>query len=274
MSIDKHSYVLLSFDIEEFDTPNEYGSSLSLSEQISLSEQGTNIILDILQESNIKATFFCTTNFATHAQSTINRIISEGHEIASHGCSHRTPCNIDITKSKELLENLFCVNIYGYRQPRMQKVDLHKTNYVYNASINPTFIPGRYFNFNSPRTIFEEDGVISIPASVTPFFRIPLFWLSLHHMHISLYEFLVKRTLSHDGYFNTYFHPWEFINLSVPNLKNLPYIIKHNSGEKMIHRLKHFITFLSKCNVQFVTYYQMTTIYKKANEINSSNSML
>lgn len=31
-------YILLSFDIEEFDTPNEYGCTMSLLEQIALSE--------------------------------------------------------------------------------------------------------------------------------------------------------------------------------------------------------------------------------------------
>jgi peptidoglycan/xylan/chitin deacetylase (PgdA/CDA1 family) len=49
--------ILLSFDIEEFDMPFEYGKSLGFDEQLAISTEGTLAILDILREANIKATF-------------------------------------------------------------------------------------------------------------------------------------------------------------------------------------------------------------------------
>ena len=276
VDVSKEKYTLLSFDVEEFDIPSEYGYNMTLPEQVSLSEQGVNIILDLLKEKKIKSTFFCTTNFATHAQYTIKRIIEDGHEIASHGCNHIKPNIGDELVSKKILEKLFDVNIYGYRQPRMQEIDSVKVRetYAYNASLNPTFIPGRYANQTKSRTIFKQDGLVSIPSSVTPMLRFPLFWLSLHHLPICVYNFLVKRTLTYDGYFNTYFHPWEFIDLSHQDFDKIPYIIRHNSGKMMVYRLRKLIDSLIKLGVKFITYNEMTIIYNKRYETDCGNAML
>lgn len=267
-------YVMLSFDTEEFDIPCEYGYKMPLEDQVTLSVYGLNVILDILSEKKIKATFFCTTNFAIIAPNIIRRIITDGHEVASHGCNHTNPKSEDIPKSKKNLEEMFGVSILGYRQPRMQKPSIGdvQKEYMYDASLNPTVIPGRYLNIKKTKTIHKKNGLIIIPASVSPYFRIPLFWLSLHHLPLFIYKFLLKRTLTHDGYFNTYFHPWEFIDLSM--FSKLPYIIKHNTGEQMTLRLMHIIDYLKQCEVEFITYSEMAMIYEKYYEIKCDNSML
>ena len=59
--------ILLSFDTEEFDVPREHGVEYSLEEGMKVSIFGTNRILDTLKENNVKATFFCTGNFAENA---------------------------------------------------------------------------------------------------------------------------------------------------------------------------------------------------------------
>ena len=95
----KMKTVLLSFDLEEFDMPKEYAKSIDFSEQIRVSAEGTQIILDLLLQNDIKATFFSTVVFATHAGSLIKRIINEGHELASHGYYH------SVFEEKHLLES-------------------------------------------------------------------------------------------------------------------------------------------------------------------------
>jgi hypothetical protein len=139
----------------------------------------------------------------------------------------------------------------------MFKVDIAeqaRQGYLYNASLNPAFIPGRYMHLTTPRTYFWEKGVLQIPASVSPILRIPMFWLSLHNFPLWLYKALTFRILKHDGYFNTYFHPWEFYPLGEhPELK-MPYIIKHNAGQGMYDRLKELILSLKSRGEQFETY--------------------
>ena len=71
--------ILLSFDIEEFDMPLEYGKEIDFHDQIDISINGSNHILDILDKHGVKATFFSTVVFAQHAPEVIKRIISGGH---------------------------------------------------------------------------------------------------------------------------------------------------------------------------------------------------
>lgn len=240
--------ILLSFDIEEFDTPTEYGATISVQEQIKLSARGTRNILDLLHTHQIKATFFCTANFAIHQPDLIKEMIQEGHEVASHGYYHSSFEIKDLATSRKALEELTGKQIHGFRMARMMPVDeaeIAKAGYHYNSSLNPTFIPGRYSNWSEPRTFFHKENVLQIPASVSPLLRIPLFWLSFHNFPKGLYRFLCDRTLKKDGYLNIYFHPWEFIDLRDKSLQ-LPFIIRNNSGEKMIERLGDFISSYKK----------------------------
>ena len=147
--------ILLSFDIEEFDAPLEHGVELPFEEQMRTS-------LDIQKG---------------------------GHEIASHGFYHSSFETADLRKSKEALEELTGQPVNGFRMARMMPVEeeeIHKAGYLYNSSLNPTCIPGRYNHLGQPRTYFMKDGVLQLPASVTPIVRFPLFWLAYHNLPASL----------------------------------------------------------------------------------------
>lgn len=258
--------ILLSFDIEEFDGPREHGVDYSLEEAMEVSVKGTNIILDILKANDVRATMFCTGNFAENAPDTMKRILAEGHEIACHGVDHWQPKESDFVKSKEIIEDIANITVTGYRQPRMFPVvesEIRNAGYTYNSSLNPAFIPGRYMNLRTPRTYFVKDGVMQIPASVTPIIRFPLFWLSLHNLPESIYHRMTKRVLKHDGYFVTYFHPWEFYELKEhPELK-MPFIIKNHSGREMAERLDRLIKMLKGEGHKFITYTEFVNLKKQ-----------
>jgi hypothetical protein len=246
--------IYLSFDIEEFDMPMEYGKNIPFDEQMSISIIGTNLILDLLDKHNIKATFFSTATFAIHAPEVMKRIVNGGHEIASHTYYHSNFEVSHLKLSKDKLEELTGQKVIGFRMPRMQPVDeaaIFKAGYQYNSSINPTYLPGRYNNLGVSRTYFNQDGVLQIPASVTPLVRFPLFWLSFHNLPLYLYQFLCKWTLKKDKYLNIYFHPWEFTNLNQPEKFNFPGYISKNSGEAMIARMDKFIAWGKKNKYEF-----------------------
>ena len=249
--------ILLSFDIEEFDMPFEYGKEISFNDQMEISIEGTNFILDILEKHKIKATFFSTVTFALNAPKVMERIVNGGHEIASHSYYHSNFKVEHLLSSKLKLEELTGLPITGYRMPRMQPVDekeIFKAGYIYNSSINPTYLPGRYNNFNISRTFFKQDGVWQIPASVTPIFRFPLFWLSFHNLPLPIYKFLSKWTLKKDNYLNIYFHPWEFTDLNQPERFNFPGYVSKNSGSKMSFRMNNFIEWSLKNDFKFGTF--------------------
>lgn len=249
--------VLLSFDIEEFDMPFEYDKSISFEEQMRISIEGTTAILDLLEKHHIKATFFSTVTFAINAPEIMKRIVREGHEVASHSYYHSDFKVEHLKESKDKLEEITNTKVVGYRMPRMYPVDekeIFKAGYSYNSSINPTYLPGRYNHFDKPRTYFLQEGVMQIPASVSPLVRFPLFWLSFHNLPLWLYQFIAKITLKKDTYLNVYFHPWEFTDLNQPEKFNFPSYVSKNTGDQMIKRFDAFITWMQEKKITFGTF--------------------
>lgn len=249
--------VLLSFDIEEFDMPFEYGKEITFEDQIAISRAGTIAILDLLDQYQAKATFFCTVTFAENIADLIKRIIESGHELASHGYYHSDFKPEHLLQSKLKLQELSGVEITGYRMARMMPVDekeVQKAGYIYNTSINPTYLPGRYNNFNISRTFFKKDQVLQIPASVSPLIRFPLFWLSFHNLPLSIYKFLASWTYKKDGYLNIYFHPWEFTDLDDVERFGFPGYVRKNTGIKMIKRMEQLIAWMKTKGYPFGTF--------------------
>ncbi len=249
--------ILLSFDIEEFDMPLEYHTSISFNDQIRISIAGATRILDLLKKHQIKATFFSTVIFAENAPEIIKRLVNEGHELASHTYYHSQFEDEHILQSKLRLEELSGARVLGFRMPRMAPVKnelLAAAGYTYNSSLNPTYLPGRYNHFNEKRTHFTKENVVQIPASVSPIIRFPLFWLSFHNLPLSIYQYLCAKTYLKDGYLNLYFHPWEFTDLSDKKRFGLPSYVSRNSGIQMEKRMDTFITNMKAKKYAFGTF--------------------
>lgn len=253
--------VSLSFDIEEFDVPLENGIDIPFEEQMRISHYGALRILDVMKRYGLRATFFCTVRFAENAPDVVARIVNEGHEIASHGCCHSDFKIEHLAESKARLETVSGRTVYGYRMARMallSEKEVANAGYEYNSSLNPTFIPGRYNKTNMPATKFIKDGVIQIPASVSPVFRLPLFWLGLHNYPMWLYKFLARWTLARRKALVIYMHPWEFYNIHEMDRKySLSWIMTHNCGVALEKRLCSVIECLQNINAEFVTMHEL-----------------
>lgn len=247
--------LVLTFDVEEFDVPNEFGHPISFDEQIEISRKGTIAVLDLLQEFGVNATFFTTARFAAEAEDIVKRIVSAGHELASHSYVHNKFIDGDLLRSRVALEKISGVSVKGFRMPQMMRVspkDLLLAGYEYDSSIHPTYIPGRYNRLSEQRTIHRTGGLLEIPASVTPVVRFPLFWISLHVLPMWMYLALCRRTLNHDGYLNLYLHPWEFVSL-YDNRFRLPWYMTMNSGSPLLERLRAVVRHFKKSGVPFIT---------------------
>lgn len=250
--------ILLSFDLEEFDIPQEYGQLLNESTQLEISRRGLIEILALLERLEIQVTFFVTANFALHNQSLIQKIANH-HEIASHGFYHSQFCLEDLENSRKTLEKISGVKVSGFRMARLKFVrerEIERAGYQYNSSMNPTYIPGRYNNFWKPRTIYYSNNLLNLPVSVTPIIRFPLFWLSFKNLPLPLFQFASQVTLATDSYLNLYFHPWEFTDISQ---FKLPGYIKNNSGLKLLRKLEKYLIWLKR-TAQFMTISEFKTL--------------
>ena len=237
--------VLFTVDVEEFDTALEYGHSLSLAEQIAVSTRGLRLLADRLAALRVRATLFTTANYALREQTLIQQL-AERHEIASHGYYHTTFEPADLLTSRQALESLIGRPVVGFRRARMGAVDvadLRQAGYLYNSSLHPTLVPGRYNHLNEPRIPFFEGAILQIPASVTPRLRLPLFWLSLKNFPFVWYKQLCLQTLRTDGHLNLYVHPWEFTDLSA--YSRIPTYVRRYSHERLLDRVEALLRFLA-----------------------------
>ncbi|GFE60828.1 XrtA system polysaccharide deacetylase [Geobacter sp. AOG2] len=87
-------------------------------------ERNTSVILDMLDEFGVKATFFILGWVAERAPDIVKEIHRRGHEIACHGYGHQLVYAIgpdkfreDIAKSRSILENISGERVIGYRAP-------------------------------------------------------------------------------------------------------------------------------------------------------------
>ena len=243
--------ILLSFDVEEFDMPLEYNFNIAIETQMEIGKKGLDNLMPILNDQNYTTTLFTTANFANQYPDSI-KALSEKHEIASHTFYHSKFSTVDLLASRIRLEEIIQKPVKGLRMPRMRQVpvgDINEAGYSYDASIHPTWLPGRYNNFHLPRTKYSEQGLIRVPASVSPNFRIPLFWLSFKNFPYAIYLKLALQTLYKDGYLSMYFHPWEFTNITA---FGLPKYTTKGSDNELLDKLYRLLNDLNK-QAEFIT---------------------
>jgi len=242
--------ILLSFDIEEFDLPTEFGTEISRGEMFAIAGDGTRRILRIVNEVGIHVTFFVTAAFAREFPDLVREMKSSGHEIASHGFSHTSFEPADLKRSREALEEITGAPIRGFRMARLAKVgkqDILDAGYEYESSLNPVWLPGRYNNFTAPLKPFCENcGLWQMPVSALPVIRLPLFWLSFKNLPLPLYLRLAKTAMSATGFFNMYSHPWEYHERAAEAQWKIPGYIVCHAGEAQCLRLRRLITDLGR----------------------------
>ena len=192
-----------------------------------------------MDKEKIACTFFTTANYAQQKPEQIKQL-SALHEIASHSFFHSSFNTTDLKTSKEILESICDTRVVGFRMPRMAEIkyaDLLDAGYLYDSSLNPTYIPGRYNHFKASKTIFKKDGLTIFPATVTPNLRVPLFWLTFKSCSIKWFCKRVQKCLDEYEYVNLYFHPWEFADTSKFKLPS--YISK--DPKIMLDKLQYFV---------------------------------
>jgi peptidoglycan/xylan/chitin deacetylase (PgdA/CDA1 family) len=246
---------MLTFDLEEFDIPEEYGQKVSEHDQMHVTLSGMERVLEVLDKHHIKATFFTTGHFARYSSELV-KALSQKHEIASHAMYH-SPFHefeeSDIEESKVVLEGITGKEVTGFRMPRLKPFDRSKLagmGMQYTSCINPTYLPGRYNSLHKNPLPDKEDGLIELPCSTVPFFRFPLFWLAFKNLPIGLYTALCRITLNSRKNLMLYYHPWEFADIGH---YNLPGYVKTPNGQKLTNKLEQLIKSLKSQGASFVT---------------------
>lgn len=195
-------------------------------------ERQNKIILDLLEETGNKATFFILGMLAKYKPELVKAIANKGHEIAIHGQNHEAMFTLspdkafrDLEESVKIVSEITGQKIYGYRAPFFS---INETNlYVleiladlgltYDSSIFPLKMP-RYgiTNFNENDCLYKLPNgkeIVELPLTVSNYFGKK--WPVSGGGYIRLMpKFLVNKVFNDFTRQNKnsmiYMHPYEF----------------------------------------------------------------
>jgi polysaccharide deacetylase family protein (PEP-CTERM system associated) len=212
--------------------------------------RNTQIILDILEARNVKATFFIVGWIAERYPQLVRKISNQGHELGCHSYWHRKVYDLtpeefraDTHRSKSLLEDITGQPVYGYRAPSYSITQkslwaldiLSGLGFRYDSSIFPTY-HDNYGIPDAPRFVYnlKEQEMIEYPISTAKIFgrNLPISGGGYFRLFpYSITRAALKRINTVESQpFVFYFHPWE-IDPDQPRV----------DGAGLLSRFRHYV---------------------------------
>ena len=221
----------LTFDVEDYFQVSNFEGAVKREDwdrYESRVVENTRRILDILLRHGTKATFFILGWTAERFPEIAREIDSQGHEIASHGYSHRLVYRMskeefreDLTRSIKILESLIDKRIMGFRaascsitRDSLWAFDLLKECGIkYDASIFPIH-HDRYGIPDAERFIhrYNGNGLVEFPFSTMRIFgkNAPVGGGGYLRLYPYWFTKLAINRIDRTGHpAMVYIHPWE-----------------------------------------------------------------
>jgi len=173
----------LSVDVEDYFQVSAFASCVDRADWDRLPcrvERNVDRLLELFATRNAQATFFTLGWIAERYPQLVRRIVAAGHELASHGHAHlraneqtRAEFRADITRAREVLQDVSGVEVSGYRAPsfsigqsNLWAFDcLVEAGYRYSSSIYPVQ-HDHYGMPDAPRFPFMTTaGIVEVPIT-------------------------------------------------------------------------------------------------------------
>ena len=228
-------------------------------------EKGIPLLLSLLDDYEIKATFFISASIFSLYKELVKEMKAKGHEIASHGYLHVDYSNFkrddlvyQMKKSKGILEDGLSCEILGFRTPQFKMNPylyeaLSTSGYKYDSSLVCGRLKGRYNSPSSKKSPFRtEYDILEIPISNIPMTNKPIGLLWVNHLGFAIFSVLSILSKVEQNIV-IYLHPFDILKQKSKKdfgpLINFWYSFK--SGDAL-NTLKRIIDYYSG-NGNFVT---------------------
>lgn len=240
---------ILTFDIEDWFHILDHKSTKTIDswgKYESRVERSTHNLLNLLNERNLKATFFCLGWVADKFPALIREIASFGHEIGSHSYSHqlvyeqsRGEFFNDVKKSIFTLEDILGKKINCFRAPGFSITEsqkwafsiIHSLGIDTDCSVFPASRShGGFSNFMSAEPcIIDVDGIKmkEFPINVANILTRKIIFSGGGYFRLLPYG-LIDKYMQEADYVMTYFHPRDFDKFQ-PILQDLSMFRKFKS---------------------------------------------
>jgi polysaccharide deacetylase family protein (PEP-CTERM system associated) len=221
-------------------------------------ERNTMRLMEILDKSNARATFFVLGWVAEKCPQLVRAIAAAGHEVASHGYGHKLVYSLkpeefraDVLRSKQYLEDLIGNPVRGYRAPCFSITDwaipiLQDVGFDYDSSVMPTIAHHRYGRLDGMNAansiVLLRDGFHEVCISCIRLGERGLPWGGGGYFRLVPYSLWCHgvRTILRSGTpYIFYIHPWE-IDPEQPRVKGL------GASSRFRHRVN-----LHRCEKRF-----------------------
>jgi polysaccharide deacetylase family protein (PEP-CTERM system associated) len=230
---------LASFDVEDWFHAENVRASLTGAAWSSLEarvERNTQEVLDILAETGAKATFFVLGWIARRHPGLVRRMVSEGHEVASHSDVHarldrlsRDALGRDLAAARDSLEQITGLPVWGLRAPNFSIGDavldcLAEAGYWYDSSFYQFKAHDRYGRLATPidpdtAVVSVRPGLLELPMSRVVIGPCVVPWSGggyFRAIPFRVFRWGVAKRLRAQSWFMFYFHPWELDSEEVP----------------------------------------------------------
>lgn len=223
----------LTVDVEEYFQVSAFAASIDRADWDRLPsrvEQSVDRLLALFDEHGARCTFFTLGWIAERHPEMIRRMVAAGHELGSHGYSHRratdlTPADFraDVRRTRQILEDVGGVAVAGFRAASFSfdartswaHEILAEEGYGYSSSVYPV----RHDHYgvpDAPRFAYRPQGDRGVPEF--PMTTVRLFDRNFpcagggyfRLLPYALFRWAISRVNAQDGEPAIfYFHPWE-----------------------------------------------------------------
>ena len=234
--------ILLTFNIINPDRAYKNVAQLSDEELLEITIQNTKAILQSLERSEIRATFFIEISNVLNLEKLIKKIINEGHEISFYNIDSELS---QLEEVKKWTEDLIGKQIRGIR---MKENDftfgaIHNLRFTYVSLDEDTdlIFPFKRFERKAPFT--EQNGLSILHESISRYSQIPYNDLTFQITPLSLYKNMVIETIKKDEFVLVYLNSWQFTDFTKYAF-DLPFYKKINAGKKLHDKLDKFLNWI------------------------------
>jgi len=235
-------------------------------------ERNTARLLEMFRASRIEATFFILGWVAERYPDLVREIERQGHEVATHGYSHRlithmTPeeFRADLLKSLEVLTPLIRRPVLGFRAPSFSLTNrtlwaariIREAGLRYDSSVYPLAYHPDYGIPDAPLHAYElEEGLTELPMSCAQVFqwRIPCSGGGyFRQFPYAVTKALMRRCNRQGRPVVFYLHPWEIDpgqpRVELPLSKKIRHYRNLDQTEPRLERLLSDFEFTSVRNL-------------------------
>ncbi len=248
---------IISFDIEEWFIEKVYRNARK--DKYAEFDRFLDKILDILDEENIKATFFCLGQMATDFPDVIKKIHRRKHEIGCHSNKHlwltkmsKDEVYTDTRVAIDALEQCTGQKVLSYRAPAFSIGENNKWAFevlaecdiTRDASVFPAIRDfGGFASFKEKKPAIINYGTVSLkefPVSTINLFGNEVAFSGGGYFRFFPFAF-IKRQMTLQSYSMTYFHIGDLISETNKLMSKKEYEAYFKENGTFLNRYKRYI---------------------------------